>query len=649
MQNATGYLARWRRRALTSPGRGAPAESSIPGEHHERLPMQSWVAVCVTAATTNVSRPSGRAFLLHRSLSTRDAVQMLSSALNVRMRMYSQYKVRMLGTFRFERKGEVIAHLHDRKWDQLLALLLLRGRDPIPKMEVARTLWPSVPQDVAVRRLGETVFKLKEQCAAAGMDREGIVTVARGRVHAAPSLRCDVYEFERLAQHCLGEPSEMPRVLVGRLDRLFDTGLLPGVGADWVQEDRSKLMALKDKAIHAVMAPAGRGSPGLPYTGLSVGDVGTVSDAALAQDAMARRVTRLLELAEGFMRNKFGVDRDIWYERIESQDIEIRGAMNWALDNQEYEFAVSLAGAFWVYWHYKGVQDEWRVLVERALVLANGRASKKATASALQGSGSLATAIGDHAVAERRLDESLRIWKQLQDQDRIGSCIYDMACLERSRGNHKAMHELLLESLEIHERVGSADTITKRLIDIGQMENYAGNSEFARECLDRALPRAERTGGWTEARAKEIYGEFLMYPESRDLTRAEEMFRGSLKVFEESEQNYRAANCLKSLGIIRHWQNRFDEAEVFYKSALKLARRGPDPRVIAAVLRELGDLEADRGNFERGLELVSQSVSMFRAFGFASGLSDSEETLESIRQMRGAAADGDGPTDDPPP
>ena len=83
--------------------------------------------------------------------------------------------------------------------------------------------------------------------------------------------------------------------------------------------------------------------------------------------------------------------------------------MNWS-----FLTAVRLAVALWHFWYVRGYYSEGRHWLELALE-RNQTASPSVRASALSSAANIARTQGDHVVARRLLEESLAIFRELDD------------------------------------------------------------------------------------------------------------------------------------------------------------------------------------------------------------------------------------------
>jgi predicted ATPase len=100
-----------------------------------------------------------------------------------------------------------------------------------------------------------------------------------------------------------------------------------------------------------------------------------------------------LALAEQGGSKLRGPEEAKWLERLEIEHDNMREALSRALDAEEAELGLRLAGALWRFWWMRGYYDEGRRWLEAALA-KDSRASA-ARAKALEAVGWLADDQGD--------------------------------------------------------------------------------------------------------------------------------------------------------------------------------------------------------------------------------------------------------------
>ena len=106
-----------------------------------------------------------------------------------------------------------------------------------------------------------------------------------------------------------------------------------------------------------------------------------------------------------------------WLERLEREHDNLRVAMRWLLGRGESEEAARLGWALWLFWGIRGHFAEGRRSMEQALSVEGSAAMPaSARAKALYVEGMMANYQGDHLSAEPLLEESVSLFRELDDK-----------------------------------------------------------------------------------------------------------------------------------------------------------------------------------------------------------------------------------------
>ncbi len=127
-------------------------------------------------------------------------------------------------------------------------------------------------------------------------------------------------------------------------------------------------------------------------------------------DAWRRRhAAWMLDLVEQAQCAYHGPEEGSWLQRIERERDNVRAALAWAIERQQADTALRLAGTLgW----FHGVRDAWaegRTWLEQALALPGTAASARPRARALAQAGRFAAFQGDIAQASAWLDECVAL------------------------------------------------------------------------------------------------------------------------------------------------------------------------------------------------------------------------------------------------
>ena len=128
-----------------------------------------------------------------------------------------------------------------------------------------------------------------------------------------------------------------------------------------------------------------------------------------------------LQLATEGYSHLYGADEQDWgwYARLEQDHENLQAALHWLLERKEAELALRLCNVLWWFWLVQGHVSEGCAFLEQTLA-ASEEVAKAERAEALNGLGLLLVNKGDNEQAERRLEESLALYRELGDTVNTG-------------------------------------------------------------------------------------------------------------------------------------------------------------------------------------------------------------------------------------
>jgi predicted ATPase/DNA-binding SARP family transcriptional activator/DNA-binding CsgD family transcriptional regulator len=215
-----------------------------------------------------------------------------------------------------------------------------------------------------------------------------------------------------------------------------------------------------------------------------------------------------LRFAEDAEKGSSGPGFQGWLELLETEHDNLRAALGWSLEGSDAELGLRLAGALWLFWFTQGYSSEGWGWLERGISLGG---TKAARAKALNGAGWIALFLGESETAKRLLQESVILYKGLQDEEGLASSLNFLGFVALLGGRTDIpVAPLLEEALALKPRIKNRSTIANTLV-------------FA--ALDALLLR----GDWDESVA--LHDEALM-------------------LFREIEDRWGLGLCLTNLGLI---------------------------------------------------------------------------------------------------
>jgi len=132
-----------------------------------------------------------------------------------------------------------------------------------------------------------------------------------------------------------------------------------------------------------------------------------------------RHAAWFLALAERAEAQQDTIERDLWLDRLEADHGNLHSALEWALEQEDAETAVSLCGSLLPLWQFRYYANLGREWVRRALALDKA-VSAPAMRKALYSAGTLAYVAGDRDEAAALFAGALQRYQEAGDPHMTG-------------------------------------------------------------------------------------------------------------------------------------------------------------------------------------------------------------------------------------
>src|SRR5258708_6914664 len=207
---------------------------------------------------------------------------------------------------------------------------------------------------------------------------------------------------------------------------------------------------------------------------------------ASTRRAHARYYLRLAEDAEV---ESGGPRQGVWLDRLEREYENLRAALSWSLEqagNEEaaevarsMETALQLGGALGRFWVVHGHLSEGRTYLERALAAHEGT-EPSVQAKALIYAAELDFIQSDYDRAEPLFQESLALYRELEDQHGIAFALSMLGSVTWTKGNMATARTLTEEALAISRQVDDLERAANSLFILGLVSSSLGG--YSRAC-----------------------------------------------------------------------------------------------------------------------------------------------------------------------
>lgn len=289
------------------------------------------------------------------------------------------------------------------------------------------------------------------------------------------------------------------------------------------------------------------------------------------EEADAHHYLQVLKKAESEIK---GPRPEAWFDRLEKEQDQLQGALQWFLDHKDLQRAMELTALVWRFWMNRGHIDEGRKWLGAVLAAVETTETTALRAEVLHGAGTMAFQQGDQEGARTNFEQSLSISRRLNDAQGIVRALTGLARVALRKGDYPAVRSRAEEAL------ATARELSDRSALIGPVHLLA------------AVTRME----------KDYPGARALYQESIALRRSLGDERG-------------LAMEVINLGSVEFLAENFDEAAKYYIDGLKQAHALRNKYLLPTPLIGLGAITAVRGEGARAATLLAAGESLVEATG----------------------------------
>jgi predicted ATPase/DNA-binding XRE family transcriptional regulator len=339
----------------------------------------------------------------------------------------------------------------------------------------------------------------------------------------------------------------------------------------------------------------------------------------------------LLEAIEPKLR---GVEQEAGLKRLDADYNNIRAALAWS-STGEIEMALRMAGVLWEFWLARGYLSEGRAwladILERSAAVPSLPAGVRA--QALNGAGLLASVQGDQQEAAVYLQESLRLFQELDDRMGEAWVLNHLGQTLNLSGQHEQAVPVFEASLQLFSDLGDNLHSAWVLINLGDASLQRGEIDRAFRLLSEArdLFSALNHKRGTAAAIDRLARLALF---CRDSSRATALFSESLRLFEETEDREGCGWALHHLGRMASDGGHTRQAMEYLIESLRLFDKLNDRWGFACSLLHSAKVASDMHQPERAAILFGAADAMIVDFNDRMPASEREFIRSSLAAAR---------------
>ena len=346
----------------------------------------------------------------------------------------------------------------------------------------------------------------------------------------------------------------------------------------------------------------------------------------------------MLAIAEEAAPYLRGPEQRTWFERLEQEHDNLRGAMDYALDRGHVDEAIRLGEALVRFWLARGFLTEGRDRIDRVLGAAGPARNPQARARLLVSHGVMTHMQGAPAEAARRFEEAERLFREAGDEHSVAATLNHLSWSMYLTGEPTRAIALAEEALAVHERVGDVRGIALAHNNLGWVRFYhLGELAQAREHLETAFRGHQSLG---DPRGVAFLSTTLAALEVwlGNVERARALLKdGTDAALQAGDHTHRAVMGLWS-AVISY--DTFGPEDVVASLAawLPTLRAVGHLWAMGLALRTAGDARCDAGDPAGAEPLYAESVALYRRMGDTGSLAQVLTRQADARRQRGALA-----------
>ncbi len=316
-----------------------------------------------------------------------------------------------------------------------------------------------------------------------------------------------------------------------------------------------------------------------------------------------RHADYFLQLSEEADPQMFAPEREVWMERLDREEANLRAALAWSkADKSAVQTGLRLVGALAFYWVLRDSVREGRTWLEGMLERTDGTDRSAARGKALIGAAWLAWVEGDNEAASPRAEEGLSIVRERGDKRWIGNAEWLLGLVRLSQRNSAAARPLLEESRTLFKELGDVWGEAYTLYMLGMADYFSGDRAAARTHYEESLRLFQEQGDVLYASLVVSALEAVILPQG-DEEMAHSLYEQSLPLLRASKDRGRLGMILIKVGDI--WLHQYggeQQAKMLYQQGLNLwqdMQRVDNGLGIVRGLAGMAEVAAAQGQAER--------------------------------------------------
>lgn len=360
--------------------------------------------------------------------------------------------------------------------------------------------------------------------------------------------------------------------------------------------------------------------------------------AASGQEEIIRQahVDYYLALAEKAGPELVGPQQAEWLERLEREHANLQAAMHWTIAQGKMKHdmtsALRMGVALRNFWVVHGPYSEGRTFLEQALASSEGVAAS-VRANALFAAANLAFNQSDHDRAEELCQQSLQLFRELDDRPGIAYALYLLAWV--SRDNIEIDILLVEEALTHFKEIGDKEYIAWSVYTLAYSYTLRGEYSRAYALVEESLALHQKIENKRGIAFSLIQWARIHFESQDDLVAAHSLLDESRVLFKELDDKVGLAYSRSLRGQILFRQGEVAKARLLIEESIMLHRELGAQQGVAESLCRLARVIAVQGDDTTAYALYEESLAIARTINLKELIATCLEGLAEVVTTQG--------------
>jgi tetratricopeptide (TPR) repeat protein len=344
-----------------------------------------------------------------------------------------------------------------------------------------------------------------------------------------------------------------------------------------------------------------------------------------------------LRLAEQGEKESTSAEQAKWLDLLEREHENLRLAMEWHQAQNDIESCLRMAAALSWFWVSHGHLTEGRRSLANLLGRTEGLpVSTLVRAKSLYGAGRLAWRLLEDERAGVLLEESLDLFKSIDDEAGVAAALGELASVVGRAGDHGLASSYYEEALTLNRALGDTAGIASALTNLGVVARRRHDYESARNLVEEGLSLWRECGD-TRGIAMALHKLGKIACEQEDYAKAYACSRESIGLLRQIGDKWALLWPLNQLGFLVRLKGDHPQARALLGESLTIARELGIRDAMADALRELGVIAWGEGEHQAARALLRESISLLRDIGTEGTRPSIWRCLEALAAVAWAA------------